>query len=654
MCGIAGYFNATAFQPEYLERMCTRLRHRGPDGEGYVYFGTGQAIPISGNDTPGYCRGNAYPWLPQNDRPGESGFFGGFAHRRLAIVDLEASGHQPMCTPDKRFWITYNGELYNYIELKEELKKKGHVFITRSDTEVILNAWLAWGVNCLERFNGMWAFAIYDTIEQKLFASRDRFGVKPFYYYHHADTLLFASEQKALLENPALNTGLNEEAVFDYFVFGQIEYQLEGFFKNIFELLPAHFLIWDKKSRKIAQHAYYQLQYQSGAHQWNLNSFNESVETTRSLLENAIRIRMRADVEVGTCLSGGLDSSAIAGMMRKVSGSEQSLQSFTAVFPGTTIDESRWASMMAKHAGLNENYVSPSLEELSTDLQDLSLCQDIPIWSTSTYAQFRVMRLVKDSGIKVVLDGQGGDELFAGYGQHVYFHQKALPFTERRSTMFSPAQIAFMTRQYLRHELIYQFPVNITSRIFQSYFPELQFLDNDFYLRHQGRFMAMRHTNDPDLNSRLAREMVNTSLKSYLKCEDRCAMWFGVESRTPFSDDHPLIDYVFSLPQSYKIRNGQSKYLLREAIKGVVPESIRLRGDKLGYVTPNNAWLRVLTPLLKETLHDLPGSLFDVQRISKDPGQVLLPKGDTDNGRIFKLLSFASWFQVFKKHLGGS
>ncbi|MCC6768929.1 MAG: asparagine synthase (glutamine-hydrolyzing), partial [Bacteroidia bacterium] len=388
MCGIAGYFNATAFQPEYLERMCTRLRHRGPDGEGYVYFGTGQAIPISGNDTPGYCRGNAYPWLPQNDRPGESGFFGGFAHRRLAIVDLEASGHQPMCTPDKRFWITYNGELYNYIELKEELKKKGHVFITRSDTEVILNAWLAWGVNCLERFNGMWAFAIYDTIEQKLFASRDRFGVKPFYYYHHADTLLFASEQKALLENPALNTGLNEEAVFDYFVFGQIEYQLEGFFKNIFELLPAHFLIWDKKSRKIAQHAYYQLQYQSGAHQWNLNSFNESVETTRSLLENAIRIRMRADVEVGTCLSGGLDSSAIAGMMRKVSGSEQSLQSFTAVFPGTTIDESRWASMMAKHAGLNETYVSPSLEELSTDLHDLSLCQDIPIWSTSTYAQF--------------------------------------------------------------------------------------------------------------------------------------------------------------------------------------------------------------------------------------------------------------------------
>lgn len=650
MCGIAGYFNSTGIRPENLEKMNSRLRHRGPDGEGFVWFDEAKAYPTAGPDTPLECHGDALPWLAKSLEK-DNRFRGGMAHRRLAILDLEAGGHQPMCSSDKRFWISYNGEIYNHPELKEQLIKAGHRFHTRSDTEVLLAAWMQWGPGCLPRLNGMWAFALYDTQTQKLYASRDRFGVKPFYYFHSGRSFVFASEQKALLENPVVRTGIHEAALFDYFVLGQIEYQSESFFQNILELAPAHYLCWDFKTGDCSVHRYYQLQTQYGTPEQNRISFEEHVQNTRDLLEQAIRIRLRADVEVGTCLSGGLDSSAITGLMRKILSPGREIKTFTSVFPGDPSDESKWADSMAEFSASQSFKVTADAAELLRDLDELSLCQDIPLWSTSTYAQFRVMKMVRDTGIKVVLDGQGGDEVFAGYGLHRYYFQKGLPLQKRWIHLLANGQLPFYLNQYLRQELIYQLPPSLTLFFYKRYFPELNVFNSDFLKRNQERYIQMRKRNPSHLNERLASEMNHSSLKSYLKCEDRCAMWHGVESRTPFADDHPLIDYVFGLGQEYKIRGKLSKFLLRESIKGIVPESIRMRADKMGYATPNNVWINTLAQEMESALLDLPEEFFDRKELRKRYKSLFYPTSQLDNGRIFKFFSFSSWYRVFKNHL---
>jgi asparagine synthase (glutamine-hydrolysing) len=654
MCGIAGYFSDQPFRAEILQRMNERIRHRGPDGEGYVWLGPGTAMPSAGKDTPRNCIGSAFNWLPQTgDQVKLSEAYGGFAHRRLAIIDLEAGGHQPMSSHDQRYWITYNGEIYNYQEIREILSRAGFSFMTRSDTEVILAAWQHWGTDCLQYFNGMFAFAIYDIRNEILFAARDRFGVKPFYYYHDKHFFSFASEQKSLLQHPQVKTALNKAAVFDYFVFAQLEFQPESFFKNILELPAAHYLQWNRRSGEIHTTRYYHLKFQQGFTHWNQQAFNESVSQTRHLLEEAIRLRLRADVEVGTCLSGGLDSSAIAGFMRKIAGPDKTIKTFTAVFPGKAVDEGNWAREMASYINAEQFSVEPDAEGLKADLDELSLCQDIPIWSTSTYAQFRVMKLAAASGIKVVLDGQGGDEVFAGYGQHPYFYMKGLPWHQKLKTLRSLEKLKFSVRQYLRYDLIYKLPSSVAAELFLRYFPDLNLLNPAFYKLYRERFLDMRSTVFNDLNSRLAWEMDNTTLKAYLKCEDRCAMWFGVESRTPFADDHHLIEYVSALPPKYKIHNGWGKYLLRETLEGIVPEKIRLRTDKMGYATPNNAWVREIAATMKDNLERLPADIFNQQALRKNFSDYLIPKGDLDNGRIFKFYSFARWFSLFRQHFDG-
>jgi asparagine synthase (glutamine-hydrolysing) len=652
MCGIAGYFSNTIYQQEFLKKMSRRIRHRGPDGEGYSWFSETAGFPDSGPDTPKNCIGKTLPWLPDLEKAWpDQIFFGGFAHRRLAIVDLESGGHQPMCSSDGRYWITFNGEIYNHPELRETLKKEGHTFKTRSDTEVILAAYQQWGYDCLQQFNGMWSFAIYDTLEGRLFAARDRFGVKPFYFYQKEGLFVFASEQKAILAHPEVQTGINEAAVFDYFVFGQIEYQEESFFRNIKELAPSHMLTWDRHTGNINIQRYFRLEFSTERVRYNESKFKEYSAHTYELLENAIKLRLRADVEVGTCLSGGLDSSAITGLMQKILGRGGRIKTFSAVFPGQPFDESHWIKEMAAFASTAMHTVSPQGDELLHDLDDLMLCQDIPIWSTSTYAQYRVMKLVQETGIKVVLDGQGGDEVFAGYGQHTHFYTSGQSLPERLGGNLSIRKLGFHLKQQMRFDWVYRLHPALASKVFKLYFSDLSLLNPEFYKRNRERFLDMRSGYDKDLNSRLVREMENTSLKAYLKCEDRCSMWFGVESRTPFADDHPLIKYVFSIPQAYKMRDDASKLLLRDAIKGLVPETIRTRTDKLGYTTPNNEWIRKLEPHMKESAGNLPLEIFDQKQIRLKYDKIFKPAGDTDNGRVFKYFSFARWYQIYSTHL---
>ena len=655
MCGIAGLFAAEGIRAEDLTRMSRKIAHRGPDGEGFVYFSDQSAFPAASEDTRENCIGQQLLWSPVSRALSlPEKLSGGFAHRRLSIIDLEATGHQPMCSADGRYWITFNGEIYNYIELRAQLKQQGAVFITQSDTEVILHAWQIWGEACLHRFNGMWAFSIYDTHTQTLFASRDRFGVKPFYYTQSGKRLAFASEQKALLSLPWLPFQVNPDAVFDYFVFGQIEFQPQGFLEGILELPAGQALTFSLLSGQLHVKPWYALEVDHSIVPWEKSTHEKHVQRVQELLSEAVRIRLRADVPVGSCLSGGLDSSAIVGWMRKHLGEKMPLHVYTAAFPGTPVDESSWAKIMADWVQAEQHTILPDVDALMRDMEALTRCQDVPIWSTSTYAQYRVMQGVKASGIKVVLDGQGGDEVFGGYEPHRSFYWKGLPYGEMLKAMQQGngllANMKFHMHQQARYEYAFRMPAGMRASFFKNYFPENAYLNPALFEHSRKRFELQTNSRQPDLNGRLAYEMQNTSLKGYLRCEDRCAMWHGIESRTPFADDVPLIEYLFSVPAVYKMHGSRLKALLRDASAPVLPQAILNRSDKQGYTTPNNAWIKSIAPHFREHFNSVLAPFLDVKKINTEYEKLFHPRTEGDTGRIFKFISFALWMKLLGEH----
>jgi asparagine synthase (glutamine-hydrolysing) len=331
--------------------------------------------------------------------------------------------------------------------------------------------------------------------------------------------------------------------------------------------------------------------------------------------------------------------------MRKHLGQAE-LPVFTATFPGTNVDEGTWAKQAADFNHAHQFEVTPTAEELIRDLGELMFAQDIPIWSTSTYAQFRVMKLVKEQGIRVVLDGQGGDEIFGGYDPHRYFYLKGQTPISGIDHVVN-GNLSFFLRQYLRFDGVPSLPTSIQHKINLSYFKDLSFIQPDF-ITEQFRHIDLRQNPESHgLNERLSWEMQNHTLKSYLKCEDRCAMWHSVESRTPFADDFPLIEYVFGLPADLKFDGARLKTLLREASSSVMPEAIKKRSDKQGYTTPNRAWLSKIAPEMSEVFSDALGDIFQVEKIRAEYSNLLTNKALNDDGRLFKYLSFAIWHREF-------
>ncbi|MDQ3110730.1 MAG: asparagine synthase (glutamine-hydrolyzing), partial [Bacteroidota bacterium] len=574
-------------------------------------------------------------------------------------------GHQPLCTKDESLWITFNGEIYNHIELRAELENLGHSFFTHTDTEVILAAYKQWGKDCLHRFNGMWAFVIWDKKANILFGSRDRFGVKPFYYYKDEEIFAFASEQKALLKNTFVKTSINSAAVADYFVAGEIEYGEESFFKNIIELFPGCAFEIQLHSGEFKKHTWYSLPEKEDKADFSEAQYKRYIEQTRELLVNAIRIRLRADVPVGSCLSGGIDSSTIVGIIgdlvsKNVSPSQASantkinigdkLKLFTAVFDEANIDERKWAAEMVQRTGAEWHTVQPKPEEFVRDIKELMYCQDVPIWSTSTYAQFRVMKLVHETGIRVVLDGQGGDELFAGYFPYYIPFWKELrnngESTRRKSEMkaFGGDATKFRIREMLKQQTIPSLPLKMQMSIQRNYFPDMNYLDDNLV----SEFISNRKQKQfpKTLNEALRSEFVNTRLKGYLKCEDRCSMWHSVESRTPFSEDHELIEAVFQMPGMMKIRNGVTKYILREAASPFIPDSIKNRRDKMGYATPNNKWISELKDQLRPYFEQDLSGFIDKKKLLLDYDDFFSIENKPENGRVFKFMAFAVWKQA--------
>jgi len=652
MCGIAGIIalnNEGADLAATARVMNDTIRHRGPDGEGYLLIGKSEVIPAFAKDTQQSVINSSIPHKPVMALESRGGLKGVLAHRRLSIIDIGATGHQPLCNSAQTLWIVYNGEIYNYIELREELMKAGHKFHTSSDTEVILAAYAEWGYECVNRFNGMWAFVIYDKNKKQLFASRDRFGVKPFYYCKDKEKFAFASEQKALLAGVA-DFKPNEKAIFDYWLFAAMEEEEEGMFKGIYELFPAHSLTLNLETGELKKWKYYTLPYSNKYSDTNFN-LAESAEKIQSLFLDSVRLRLRSDVEVASCLSGGLDSSSIVGAIYKLTG--KGLNTFTTAFDDAGIDESPWAKLASDYTHSHAHYTFPSSTELLKDMQDLIYCQDIPIWSTSTYAQFRVMRLIKENGIKVALDGQGGDELFAGYGNYYFYYLRDVLKKQGVSSFLKNANTTGQLKRYFSQLVIKKYlsnlPLGQQLAVHLKIHPELKYLNRDFLQRNIQR--VKKEKDNYTLNEALHKDFDNSLLKCYLKCEDRCSMWHSVESRTPFSDDINLIEYVFSLPSSVKVVNGELKSLMRKAMRGITPDAILDRQDKKGYMTPNRQWIAEIRNEVRY-LFENPAlaEYLDTKSILRDYESLFNQPHKPDDGRIFKLIAFAQWVGVFEKN----
>jgi asparagine synthase (glutamine-hydrolysing) len=513
--------------------------------------------------------------------PDDEGFFeaerASIGYRRLSIIDLEG-GQQPMANEDERVQVVYNGEIYNYRELREELAARGHEFRTDSDTEVVVHAYEEYGPECFARFNGMWGIAILDLRAEKaeLILARDHFGIKPLYYATSRERLLFASEIKALLQDPHFRTKPNDQRIYEYLVWGLHEHDTATFFEGVKQLPPAHYATVDEAGYE--EHAYWQPQLS--------NDGMADPAAFRDLFKKAVERRLVADVPVGTCLSGGLDSSSIVCFMSDLLKEQvpdaasmgEQLKTFSAVFDNDPIDEREYIEYVIAATGAESHYTHPSSEQFIDELEEVVWQQEEPMVSTGPYAQWCVMRLAA-TRVKVLLDGQGGDELLAGYVPYQYVYLRQL-LRERR--LGDLAREAWKARDVL---------LPLVRRRFTDQRKTLKVLD---LLKPGFRTEVHNpkdHRSQDDLKLRLLQDLTRYSLPSLLRYEDRNSMAFSIESRVPYLDPE-LVEFILTLPPEAIIRDGWSRAILRDGLKGVLPEKIRLRRWKVGFTTPEMRWLK--------------------------------------------------------------
>ncbi len=635
-------------------QMTARLRHRGPDDEGYLLgrFPDGVATPSAGPETVPSLRASL---PPVSEAAAAQDFSLAFGHRRLSIIDCTPAGHQPMADSSGMLWVIYNGEIYNYIELRAELEGKGHVFHTRSDTEVLLAAYAEWGRACLDRFNGMWAFCVWDRRRGELFCARDRFGIKPLYYRYDESLFAFASEIKGLLAASPVAPTVNDAIAYDYLAFDLLDHTPETMVAGILQLPPGHWLMLDGHGQLTLQR-YYTLPYTTDDGPADDAVIERLGADYRELLTDAVRLRLRTDVPLGSCLSGGLDSSSIVcAMSRLLAASDDGAtqqRTFTAAYDDAAYDERRFAEQVVTATGVQATYTFPRADELWDELVAIAWHQDEPFRSTSIYAQWCVMRAVRSGGVTVILDGQGGDELFAGYTTYYPIFLKELL---RRGQLATFREEVVASAPGLGRS-----PWRLTAKSASVFYEPLRrlrparargidLLQADFAGAHRRRramWRAARSTSD--LQARLWADQVQFSIPQLLRYEDRNSMAFSVEARLPFLD-YRLVEWAFAQPARVKLHRGWTKYVARKGASGLCPESIAWRTDKMGFATPEAQWMRAGA----EVLHQLSEpAAFRAGRFI-DPLKLraaLSPDGRGATrwrGELWRTASFELWMRVF-------
>lgn len=599
MCGIAGIIHTgnSRFGQEQLVSMTDVLSHRGPDGFGY--------------------------WR----NPGGEVLLG---HRRLSILDLSDAASQPMHFRD-RYTIIHNGEIYNYKELREELRKKGYSFKTQSDTEVILAAYDHWEDECVDHFNGMFAFAIWDEELQELFAARDRFGEKPFYYFFDGQQFIFASEMKAIWA-AGIEKQANLQLLFNFLTIGYVdnpERPEETFYSTINKLPPASLLYYNPASKELSVEKYWDI---------DIAAINkkitdaEAMEKFNFLFTESVRKRLRSDVSIGTSLSGGLDSSSVAAIAAGQGAHHFLPQVFTAVFPGFEKDESVFSKEVADTFHLEQFTTAVTADNLLKNWGKLCYHQEEPFGSASVFPQFQVYELAKQNHTNVLLDGQGADEILAGYSkyykwywQELFVKRKLVSSGEIKAAKKIGVQESF-TAKNIMAALFPDFASVILERQYLLKALRQEDLNRDF-IKLQSKEAYYSTPSHFNLNGALYFNTCMHGLEELLRYADRNAMAHGCEVRLPFLD-HELVEFVFSLPSHFKIRQGWTKWLLRTSMNEKLPASIAWRKDKVGFEPPQQQWMQ--DKKVQEFIHEAKKKMVN-EKVLK-PGVLtksILPLGST-------------------------
>lgn len=570
MCGIAGIISLREkIDRSLLKQMTDAIIHRGPDGDGF--------------------------WFNQNHTAG-------LGHRRLSIIDLTHQADQPM-EYNGRYVIVFNGEIYNYLEIKEFLVKKGYVFKTTSDTEVLIALFHEKREKCLEDLDGMFAFVIYDKADNTVFFARDRFGEKPLYYSFYKNQLFFGSEMKALWAG-GVPKQVNNKMLFNYLVNGTIKNPQdikETFYENIFLFPHSHYATYKVSESEFNFTQYFDI---------DVNNIDykiteeEAQKNFRELMLESVKLRLRSDVPVGSSLSGGLDSSLIVCIIDDlIKETAQKQKTFSARFPGFKKDEGKYMQFVIDKTNAEPHFVYPDSEGLTKDFDDLWNHQEEPFGSASIYAQYSVMKLAKENNVTVLLDGQGADEILAGY--HPYYQKYFNELKKSNKTLLNKEK-NYYTERYCDSEInriesrnpFIEFvkshaapAVNPLKRLRETYRQtKLQRFNPDFYNEFKTQSFSLKN-NSKKLNEALYHSTFGgTEIQDLLRYADRNSMAHSREVRLPFLSHH-LVKFLFTLPPHFKIRDGWTKWIMRKTFDYLLPGEISWRKDKIGYEPPQSQWL---------------------------------------------------------------
>lgn len=637
MCGIAGIYNLKGVEVAEVVALSQTLKHRGPDDEGFMLSNNEHFENCSGNDT--------IAELKSLKHLSEVNFTPSLAlvHRRLSILDITPLGHQPMLTPDQRYTIIFNGEVYNFKEIRQELQQKGHSFKSDSDTEVVLTAFAVWGASCVNRFVGMWAFVVFDKQENTLTLSRDRFGIKPLYYFKNQTYFAFASEIKALLKLKDVDKSISNKNLGSYLAFGTTANPYQNLFQYIVDVEPGCNYQYNLNTNELTKTNYFSIDDTLLA---NTNSIETNTQKFEELFTDSIGLHLRSDVEIGSCLSGGLDSSAIVyNASKQLNGVP--LKTFTAAYQNKTIDESDYAKLVANDlTNVTDIYTYPDAKTMVADMDKLIYAQDLPVGSTSIFAQWEVMKCASNNNIKVLLDGQGADEILGGYYNFAGIHLIEL---------LKKFQFNRFIKEY--HQLKKNFTPQIKNAVLRAayyYLPERFQQQLRAKERLSYNFIEDKKIKELDLiipkrGGKTFNEHVNLSVKfgmyELLRYEDRNSMAFSIESRVPFLD-HRLVDFIRTLPTDQKIYNGWTKYVLRKMLNDKVNDKVVWRKDKKGFVTPQQDWknelITTLTSELKESnLPSLMNRNYVLQLCEKDL------TNSTHLSEFWRAYSVIKWYNTF-------
>jgi asparagine synthase (glutamine-hydrolysing) len=576
MCGISGIATPGGNADARLARTIVEaLAHRGPDSTGCEDLGS--AV---------------------------------LAQQRLSILDPTPSGFQPMASADGRHWIVHNGEIYNFLELADELVAAGHTFRTETDTEVILAAYAEWGTACVERFNGIWAMALWDVERQRLFLSRDRLGVKPLFYAEHAGGIAFASEIKGLLALPDVSRDPEPGAIRDFLLDAMVDHSDRTFFRDVRRIPAAHNLVLSRDGSRTIERYWPRPPLSEDVGYARRPSDADQVEEFRALLVDSVALQLRSDVELGSCLSGGVDSSSIvtiaAGlrngtMARQRAHAERDAlpqHAFFAEFREPGIDEREYVDAVVARTGVELHTVTPTADDFFDALPSVMRHQDEPFGSASIVAQYFVMKLARETGVRVLLDGQGADELLAGYPR--VRPARLLGAIRQRDlgtvARLAPGEAASVVRSSVRRPAYLASVLRRTGRAAARRVPFLEGRRGPGWVGERTRQAESLHIAEPVqrgtmLAAALWDEVARSSLPALLRYEDRNSMAFGIEARVPFLD-HRIVELAMRLPDRLKIDGDRRKVALLDAMRGVVAPQVLARRDKIGFVPPQDRWLR--------------------------------------------------------------